>query len=130
MEDIHSDSFVGVHRYARSEGMPALIGAIAKRRRVDSKRILITAGATGASCDGDDLVGAWRRSPDPRTLLAFNCSGIVRSVGATPIEVPFLIGHNGSRTVGTIHQFHSTALYINLPNNPTEMFWITLRHWH
>ena len=87
MEDIHSDSFVGVHRYARSEGMPALIDAIAKRRHVDPKRVLITAGATG----GLHVMAMTLLAPGDEVLILAPywplIAGIVRSVGATPIEV-------------------------------------------
>ena len=120
MEDIHSASFVGVHRYARSEGMPALIDAIAKRRHVDPKRVLITAGATG----GLHVMAMTLLAPGDEVLILAPywplIAGIVRSVGATPIEVPFFDrpGTVQERLAPYINS-KTTALYINSPNNPT-----------
>ncbi|MGC6509433.1 MAG: pyridoxal phosphate-dependent aminotransferase [Myxococcota bacterium] len=120
MEDIRTESFVGVHRYTRSEGLPSLIKAISLQKSVDSERVLITAGATG----GLHVLAMTLLEPGDEVLILAPywplIAGIVRSVGAIPIEVPFFDrpGSVQDRLAPYVTA-KTTALYINSPNNPT-----------
>ena len=122
MEDIRTAAFSGVHRYSKSEGLPGLIKAVSARRTVDPKRILITAGATG----GLHVTAMTLLAPGDEVLILAPywplIAGIVRSVGATPVEVPFF-DRSGSvqERLAPYVTPKTTALYINSPNNPTGL---------
>jgi N-succinyldiaminopimelate aminotransferase len=122
MEDIRTEQIAGVHRYTKSEGLPALIEKISEKRNVDQNRILVTAGATG----GLHVVAMTLLAPGDEVLILAPywplIAGIVRSVGATPVEVPFFDREGSiSDRVEPFITERTVALYVNSPNNPTGM---------
>ncbi len=130
MEDLASEAYPDLHRYADPAGWAPLWDALVARIRamvglgwVGRDNLLVTAGCTGALAA---TVGALL-DPGDEVLL---CSpywplirGIVQSRGAVPVDVPcydrahdvtaVLEGLEAARTART------TAVYLNSPNNPT-----------
>lgn len=117
----------GLHRYGPPVGQPELIAAIAERRGVDPRRVLVTVGATGGL---SSVAGALIEPGDEVLILAPFwplIRGIVQARGAVPVEVPFFQAPPGQvLPTGTVGDRlrpwlteRTVALYVNTPNNPT-----------
>lgn len=129
MEDLNERDFPGLHRYVDTRGVPALVDAIVQKLRernrlvVERADVAVTAGATsGLACAVSALA-----DPGEEVLILAPfwplIRGIVRSVRATPVEVPFfdrvatpdeaIAALEAKRTTKTV------ALYFSNPSNPT-----------
>lgn len=129
MEALRERDLPGLHRYADTRGLPALLDALVQKARERNRlaceraNVLVTAGATsGLSC----AISALADPGEELLLLAPFwplIRGITRSLRATPVEVPFFDRIHGvpealaaldarltRRTVG---------LYFSNPSNPT-----------
>ena len=129
MEDLSVRDHPGMHRYARPQGLPELLEAIAarltRRTRVptDRKNLLVTTGATGAL---GAVAGAILEPGDEVLILAPHwplIAGIVRSFHGRPVAVPILGEADSPETAVEIVESSLTentvALYLSTPNNPT-----------
>jgi aspartate/methionine/tyrosine aminotransferase len=129
MQDLNEREFPGLHRYVETRGIPGLVDAIVQkvreRNRLACERanVVVTAGATsGLSCAISALA-----DPGEEVLILAPfwplIRGIVRSVRATPVEVPFF------DRVATVDAAiaaleakltpRTVALYFSNPSNPT-----------
>jgi len=129
MEDLSVRDHPGMHRYARPQGIPELLDALAdrltRRARVptDRQNLLVATGATGAL---GAVAGAILEPGDEVLILAPHwplIAGIVRSFHGRPVAVP-LIGEADSPEsvvdlVGPFLTERTVALYLSTPNNPT-----------
>ncbi len=128
MEDLRVADHPGMHRYAPPQGMPALIDAIVERVRartgVPTERddVLVATGATGAL---GAVAGAIVAPGDEVLLLAPHwplITGIVRSFGGVPVDVPFFSAADSPETAVEAVRERLTdrtiALYLNTPSNP------------
>ena len=117
----------GLHRYGPPGGQPELIAAIADRRGVDPRRVLVTAGATGGLASA---VGALVQPGDEVLVLAPFwplIRGIVQTRGGVPVEVPYFADPPGAAPLPASVEARlrpwlserTVALYLNTPNNPT-----------
>lgn len=129
MEDLHVDDHPGMHRYARPQGLPELLDALAERltgrTRVPTERhnLLVATGATGAL---GAVAGAILEPGDEVLILAPHwplIAGIVRSFHGRPVAVPLLGEADSPETaVETVRPYlteRTVALYLSTPNNPT-----------
>ncbi|HSB64836.1 MAG TPA: pyridoxal phosphate-dependent aminotransferase [Thermoanaerobaculia bacterium] len=119
----------GVNRYTDVRGLPELRDAIAERMRARTGatltrgNVLVTGGATAGLMAA---VGALV-SPGEEVLLLSPrwplIEGHVRMAGATPVEVPLLLGDlSPGRVVEALEEnvtVKTVALYVNTPSNPT-----------
>jgi aspartate/methionine/tyrosine aminotransferase len=128
MEDLRVADHPGMHRYAPPQGMPALLDAIVERVRartgVPTERddVLVATGATGAL---GAVAGAIVAPGDEVLLLAPHwplITGIVRSFGGVPVDVPFFGAADSPETAVEAVRERLTgrtiALYLNTPSNP------------
>jgi N-succinyldiaminopimelate aminotransferase len=128
MEDLRVAEYPGMHRYASPQGMPALLDAIVERVRTRSgvpterDNVLVATGATGAL---GAVAGAIVKPGDEVLLLAPHwplITGIVRSFGGVPVDVPFFGAADSPETAVEAVREHLTertvALYLNTPSNP------------
>ena len=129
MEDLSVAEWPGMHRYARVQGLPALIDAIVDWQRdrtgmaVGPDEVLVTAGATGGL---GAVVGAMV-APDEEVLILAPywplIAGIVRSFHGKPVAVPFFGEVDGPEAAVEAVRARQTdrtvALYMNTPHNPT-----------
>ncbi len=121
----------GINRYTDVWGLPALRDAIAARTaartgvRVSRENVLVTGGATAGLMAA---VGALVSPGEEVLLLAPRwplIEGHVRLAGATPVEVPLLLGARDLSPEAAVARLeaHATertvALYLNTPNNPS-----------
>ncbi|HEY0554523.1 MAG TPA: pyridoxal phosphate-dependent aminotransferase [Thermoanaerobaculia bacterium] len=131
MEDLRVAEYPGMHRYASPQGMPALLDAIVERVRTRSgvaterDNVLVATGATGAL---GAVAGAIVKPGDEVLLLAPHwplITGIVRSFGGVPVDVPFFGAADSPETAVEAVREHLTertiALYLNTPSNPAGM---------
>jgi len=127
LQDLAQDLRPGQHRYGPPRGQPALIGAIAARRGVDPRRVLVTAGATGAL---SGAAGALLAPGDEVLLLSPYwplIRGVVQTRGGVPIDVPFFANPPGAAPLAASVEARlrpwlrprTVALYLNSPNNPS-----------
>lgn len=120
MEDIHVSQFPGVHRYTKSIGLPKLVQAISRKRKVPEDRVIVTAGATGAL----HVIASTLLAPEDEVLILAPywplIAGIVTSARGRAVSVPFF-DQTGSITDRLLPFLRSktVALYVNSPNNPT-----------
>lgn len=119
----------GINRYTDVHGLPELRDAIAERMRsrtgasLGRANVLVTGGATAGLMAA---VGALVSPGEEVLLLSPHwplIEGHVRMAGATPVEVPLLLGDlSPERSVAAV-EAHVTGktvgLYVNTPNNPT-----------
>jgi aspartate/methionine/tyrosine aminotransferase len=128
MEDLRVAEYPGMHRYAAPQGMPALLDAIVERVRTrtgvptERDNVLIATGATGAL---GAVAGAIVEPGDEVLLLAPHwplITGIVRSFGGVPVDVPFFGAVDSPETAVEAVRARRTdrtiALYLNTPSNP------------
>lgn len=121
----------GINRYTDVWGLPELREAIAARTaartgaRVSRENVLVTGGATAGLMAA---VGALVSPGEEVLLLAPRwplIEGHVRMAGATPVEVPLLLGAGDLSPEAAVAavEAHATektvALYLNTPNNPS-----------
>ena len=129
MEDLDSDRYPELHRYAMPQGMPELVDAIVDRSRMRTgvetgpDNVLVAAGATGAL---GAVVGATLEPGDDVLILAPYwplIAGIVRSFHGNPIAVPFLgVVDSVESAIESVQDNltdKTAALYLSTPNNPT-----------
>ncbi len=119
----------GINRYTDVHGLAELRDAIAERMRsrtganLSRRNVLVTGGATAGLMAA---VGALV-SPGEEVLLLSPrwplIEGHVLMAGATPVEVPLLLGDlSPARVVETLDEHlteKTVALYVNTPSNPT-----------
>jgi len=123
MEDLSVAASPGMHRYTQPRGLPALVDAIAQRKRVNAGRVLVSAGAT---C-GLGAVASTVLNPGDEVLLLSPfwplIRGIIQINHGVAVEVSFYDQVHGAEDVAAVLDAHRTdrtvALYINSPNNPT-----------
>jgi len=122
MEDFSVSDHPGMHTYTAPKGDPRLVNEIAAHRGVESDRIIVTAGATGAlgalSCA---LV-----SPGDEVLILSPfwplIRGIVQLHHGVPVEVPVLglaEAEEIAQAICAKISSRTVAIYVNTPNNPT-----------
>jgi len=129
MEDLRTEEYEGLHRYAPVQGLPLLRSAIVERvsrlsgEAIEDAQVLITAGATGGL---GAVLGALLEPGYEVLILAPYwplIEGIVRSFHGTPIAVPAMAAHD--RPQDMVHMLQealterTVAVYWNTPNNPT-----------
>ncbi len=119
----------GINRYTDVWGLPELRDAIAARAREDTLQpvsranVLVTGGATA----GLMAAVAALVAPGEEVLLLGPhwplIAGHVRLAGATPVEVPLLLGDLSPAAAVATVRAHATektvAVYLNTPSNPT-----------
>ncbi|NOY27817.1 MAG: pyridoxal phosphate-dependent aminotransferase [Oligoflexia bacterium] len=121
------DQPAGIHRYGPPLGQPTLIQAIADRRGVDPRRIMVSVGATGGL---SSALGALLEPGDQVMLLAPYwplIRGIVQTRGGMAVDVPFFATPPGAEPLPESVEDRlapwltkrTVALYLNSPNNPT-----------
>ncbi|MCK6503737.1 pyridoxal phosphate-dependent aminotransferase [Myxococcota bacterium] len=122
-----ADAPAGLHRYGPPGGQPELVAAVAERRGVDRRRVLVTVGATGGL---SSAAGALLAPGDEVLILAPFwplIRGIVQAHGGVPVEVPFFRAPPGQELpTGSVEErlrpwlsARTVAVYVNTPNNPT-----------
>ena len=129
MEDLRTEDYAGLHRYAPVQGLPALRSAIVERvsrlsgEAIEDAQVLITAGATGGL---GAVLGALLEPGDEVLILAPYwplIEGIVRSFHGTPVAVPAMAAYEQPNDVVKRLEEALTdrtvAVYWNTPNNPT-----------
>jgi len=128
MEDLKTAEHPQMNRYAVPHGHPDLLEAIHHKHNVDTDRLLVTAGATGAL---DAISGALLAPHDEVLILAPFwplIRGIVTAARARAVEVPFYdrISDDPGAAAAQVEALltpylseRSAALYVNTPNNPT-----------
>jgi N-succinyldiaminopimelate aminotransferase len=129
MEDLRERDFPGLHRYVETRGVPALVDAIVQKVRernrlaVERSNVVVTAGATsGLSCAVSALA-----DPGEEVLILAPfwplIRGIVRSLRATPVEVPFFDRveriDDALAALDAKLSARTVALYYSTPSNPT-----------
>lgn len=128
MEDLRVAEYPGMHRYAAPQGMPALLDAIVERVRArtgvatERDNVLVATGATGAL---GAVAGAILAPGDEVLQLAPHwplITGIVRSFGGVPVDVPFFgVADSPETAVEAVRERRTertVALYLNTPSNP------------
>jgi aspartate/methionine/tyrosine aminotransferase len=129
MENLRVADHPGMHRYAAPQGMPSLLDAIVERVRqrtgvpTERDNVLVATGATGAL---GAVAGAILAPGDEVLQLAPHwplITGIVRSFGGVPVDVPFFGAADSPETaveaVRERRTGRTVALYLNTPSNPT-----------
>ncbi len=129
MEDLRVADYPGLHRYAPPQGMPPLLDAIVERVRertgvpTGRENVLVATGATGAL---GAVAGAILAPGDEVLQLAPHwplITGIIRSFGGVPVDVPFFGAADSPETaveaVRALKTDRTVALYLNTPSNPT-----------
>ena len=124
-----SGGIPGINRYTDVQGLPELRDAIAARTRKRTganlvrANVLVTGGATAGLMAA---VGALVSSGEEVLLLSPHwplIEGHVRMAGATPVEVPLLLGDLSPTSVVAAVEARATertvGLYVNTPSNPT-----------
>src|SRR4051794_14699489 len=128
MEDLHVAEHPGMHRYAPTQGIPALLDAIVERVRqrtgvpTERDNVLVTTGATGGLAT---VAGAILAPGDEVLLLAPHwplITGILQSFHGVPVDVPFFGAADSPETaVERVRErltARTVALYLNTPSNP------------
>jgi aspartate/methionine/tyrosine aminotransferase len=129
MEDLRVADHPGLHRYAPPQGLPSLLDAIVERVREHTgvptgrENVLVATGATGAL---GAVAGAILAPGDEVLQLAPHwplITGIIRSFGGVPVDVPFFGAVDSPETaveaVRALKTDRTVALYLNTPSNPT-----------
>ena len=119
----------GINRYTDVHGLPELRDAIADRMRsrtgasLGRANVLVAGGATAGLMAA---VGALVSPGEEVLLLSPHwplIEGHVRMAGATPVEVPLLLGDLAPASAVAAVEARATretvGLYVNTPNNPT-----------
>jgi len=119
----------GINRYTDVHGLPELRDAIADRMRsrtgasLGRANVIVAGGATAGLMAA---VGALVSPGEEVLLLSPHwplIEGHVRMAGATPVEVPLLLGDLAPASAVAAVEARATretvGLYVNTPNNPT-----------
>jgi len=129
MQDLLETEHPDLHRYSETQGLPALVSALAEKVRTRNRipcepgGVLVTAGATGALGAAVGMCSA----PGEEVLVLAPfwplIRGIVQAFRATPVEVPFYdrVG-SAEAAVAAVRErltAKSVALYVSTPSNPT-----------
>jgi N-succinyldiaminopimelate aminotransferase len=119
-----------LHNYAPVQGEPALLAAIVRRMQrshdaaLDVNNVQVTLGATG----GFTVVCSTLLEPGDEVVVLAPfwplIRGIVRSRGATAVELPFYdrlgsAGFDPEAALEAAITERTVAVYVNSPNNPT-----------
>jgi len=129
MEDVLTEQHPGMHRYANTHGLPALVDALAERvqarsgQHTDRANVLVTAGGTGGLCAAAGVLV----SPGDEVLIAAPhwplIAGHVRCFGGKAVQVPLVGQATTPEQAVACFAEHLTdktvAIYLNTPNNPT-----------
>ncbi len=129
MQDLAVDVHPGMHRYADTQGVPALVGAVVEKLRqrngirCERASVLLTAGATGALASAIGMLA----EPGEEVLILAPfwplIRGIVQSARALPVEVPFFDRvDSAAEAVEAVRaklSSRSVALYVSSPSNPS-----------
>jgi aspartate/methionine/tyrosine aminotransferase len=129
MEDLRTGDHPGMHRYADTRGVPALVDALVEKLRTrngipaERESVLVTAGATGA------LACALAAVVDPGEEVLILAPfwplirGIVQVCRGRPVEVPFYDRVTGPEDAVAAVEARlgprAVALYVSSPSNPT-----------
>ncbi len=129
MQDLAQAAHPGINRYTATRGIAPLVDAIVEKLRArngiacERDQVLVTGGATAGLAN---VVGSIAERGDEVLILAPFwplIRGIVQSVGATPVEVPFFDRVGGVETalaaVEARRSERSVALYVSTPSNPS-----------
>jgi aspartate/methionine/tyrosine aminotransferase len=128
MEDLKTAEHSGLNRYASPHGHPTLLDALVRKHEVETERLLVTTGATGAL---DATCGALLAPGDEVLILAPYwplIRGIVTARHGQAKEVPFYdrLAADPATAATQVDRLllpyvseRSVALYVNTPNNPT-----------
>jgi len=129
MQDLAQAAHPGINRYTATQGMAPLVDAIVEKVRARNQigcerdQVLVTGGATAGLAN---VVGSIAAPGDEVLILAPFwplIRGIVQSVGATPVEVPFFDRvfalDAALEAVDAQRSERSVALYVSTPSNPT-----------
>lgn len=129
MEDLTVAEHPGMHRYVSPQGISPLIARICDKVEsfnglpVEKGAVLVTAGATGALAAA---IGAVTAPGDEVLILAPFwplIRGIVSTMRATPVEVPFYdrVGSVADVVEAITERITSktVAIYVSTPSNPT-----------
>ncbi len=129
MQDLEQTAHPGINRYTATQGIAPLVDAIVEkvrarnRIRCERDQVLVTGGATAGLAN---VVGSIAAPGDEILILAPFwplIRGIVQSVGATPVEVPFFDRIDSLdaalAAVEAQRSERSIALYVSTPSNPT-----------
>jgi N-succinyldiaminopimelate aminotransferase len=129
MQDLAQAAHPGINRYTATRGIAALVDAIVEKLRArngiacERDQVLVTGGATAGLAN---VVGSIAERGDEVLILAPFwplIRGIVQSVGATPVEVPFFDRVDGVEAaldaVEARRSERSVALYVSTPSNPS-----------
>ncbi|MCG8589979.1 MAG: pyridoxal phosphate-dependent aminotransferase, partial [Proteobacteria bacterium] len=128
-QDLVADEQPGLHHYCETRGLPPLVDALVEKVRAQNglacepNSLLVTAGATGALAAALGSLTA----PDEEVLVLAPywplIPGVVRSVRAAPIEVPFYDRVDDPEAaveaVRARLSARTVALYVSTPSNPT-----------
>jgi N-succinyldiaminopimelate aminotransferase len=129
MEDLRIAEHPGMHRYSSPHGLPALLERIVIRSEETTgvaatpENVLVAAGATGAL--GATLGATMDPGDEVLVLAPFwpLITGIIKSVGAVPVAVPYIGALDGPDDVAGLLDAYATdrtaAVYLSTPNNPT-----------
>jgi len=129
MQDLCVDVHPGMHRYTDTQGLAPLVDAIVEKVRArngiaaERSSVLVTAGATGALSSALGMLA----EPGEEVLILAPfwplIRGIVQSVRARPVEVPFFDRIDSAAEAVAAVRAHLTprtvALYISSPSNPS-----------
>jgi len=129
MQDLAQAAHPGINRYTTTRGEAKLVDAIIEKLRArngiacERDQVLVTGGATAGLAN---VVGSIAARGDEVLILAPFwplIRGIVQSVGATPVEVPFFDRVDGVEAaleaVEARRSERSVALYVSTPSNPS-----------
>jgi N-succinyldiaminopimelate aminotransferase len=127
MQDLTQAAHPGINRYTATRGITALVDAIVEKLRArngiacERDEVLVTGGATAGLAN---VVGSIAERGDEVLILAPFwplIRGIVQSVGATPVEVPFFDRVDGVEAaldaVEARRSGRSVVLYVSTPSN-------------
>ncbi len=129
MEDLRVAEHPGLHRYGDTRGIPPLVDALVERSRqrggapVERGGVLVSAGATAGLAAAVGALAA----PGEEVLILSPfwplIRGIVQSLRARPVEVPFYDRvESAAEVVAAVRERltdKSVALYVSTPSNPT-----------
>jgi N-succinyldiaminopimelate aminotransferase len=129
MQDLAQAAHPGINRYTPTQGVAPLVDAIVEKVRTRNRiacerdQVLVTGGATAGLAN---VVGSIAAPHDEVLILAPFwplIRGIVQSVGATPVEVPFFDRIDSIEAaleaIEAKRSERSVALYMSTPSNPT-----------
>ena len=129
LEDQRVADHPGMHRYAKVQGLPELVGALARRTsertglRTTGDEVLVTAGGTGGLAA---VVGALV-DPGARVVIVAPhwplIAGMVKAFHGEPVVLPLLgavqTADQAAQALDAVVDERTVAVYWNTPNNPS-----------